>query len=100
MEGTRAALHREEITADFSNAELVPPQHISNRLRRPIEFLGHLFDRPLHEFLSQEVEFGRGPTAVINLPLNSVLNDEPPASLLGAAGVALKPDHQLLQLVT
>src|SRR5271163_1030116 len=85
VQGARQRLHREEVTANLANAELVSPQNIADGLGRPIELLRHLFDRPLHQFLSHDVEFGLGPTAVVYLSLDSVLNDEAPACFLGAA---------------
>jgi hypothetical protein len=59
------------MAADFPDAEPVSPQYTSDRLWRPIELLGHLFDRSLHELLTQDLQLRR------NFSLDSVQRRRP-----------------------
>lgn len=79
MQSTRQTLHGKKIAADLSNAELISSQHIPDCFGRPIELLGHRFDRPLREFLAQDLQLGLGPTAMVYAPLDSVWKDETPS---------------------
>lgn len=99
MEYTCQALYRKEVAADLADAEVISPEHIADRLGRAIQLLGDVLHRPLHEFLAHNVYLRFSPSPVVHLSLDPVLDNEAPACLLGSASVALKPNHELRELV-
>jgi DNA polymerase III alpha subunit len=75
------AFYREEIAPNVPQAQVVPPEHVANRLGRSVELLGDLLHRPLDQFLTNEIELRIGPPSIFRLVLDAVLNDEPPTGI-------------------
>lgn len=99
MQRAGKAFHGEKIAANLAQAEAVSPEHVADRFGRPIDLLRHLFDGTLNQFLSNDLQFGFRPSSVILPSLDSVLDDQAPASLLGAPRVALQAHYKLLEFV-
>jgi hypothetical protein len=70
-------------------------QSISKRLWTSLQSLGNFLDRVFREQLSRLIEFFFLPATVIDLSLDSMLDNETPAFFLRAAGLTLEPAHEL-----
>ncbi|MGC1363066.1 MAG: hypothetical protein WA826_17985 [Silvibacterium sp.] len=99
MKRTRQALHGKEITANFTHAEAISPEHVADRFGRPVDLLRYVFDGTLNQFLSNDLQFGFCPSSVVLPSLDPVLDDQAPASLLGAPSVTLKAHYKLFEFV-
>lgn len=62
-----------------------------------LDLLGDLFDRGFHQFLAYLVELCLRPPAVVETPLDAVLNDQAPAGLATPASVPLDARDKLLE---
>jgi hypothetical protein len=82
-------LHRKEIAPDLSQAEMIPSQHVSDRLRASLQLLRDLIDGFLYQLFTDGLELGFTPTAVFGFAFESMLDDETPAGFLGPARVPL-----------
>ena len=100
MQRARQAFHGKEIASDFTQAEAISPEHVADRFGRPVDLLCDLFDGTLNQFLSNDLQFGFRPSSVVLPSLDSVLDDQAPASLLGAPCVALKAHYKLFEFVS
>jgi hypothetical protein len=60
---------------------------------------GYFFDRELRQFLTHPFDLGVSPSAMVDTGLQTMLNDEPPALLLGTACVPLQTNDKLLELI-
>jgi hypothetical protein len=84
MKRARQAFHGKEITPDFAQAETISPKHVADRFGRPVDLLRYLFNRSFHEFFTNRFDFGLSPSSVVLPSLDPMLDDETPASFLGA----------------
>ena len=69
---------------------MVSLEHVADRLGRSIDLLGDLFYRSLNQFFTNRLEFGFGPSSMVLPSFDPVLDDQAPAGLLAAPGVALE----------
>ena len=58
MKRAGQTFYREQIASDFSQAEFVPPEHVADRLGRPIDILRCPFNRLPHEFFVNRIKYG------------------------------------------
>jgi hypothetical protein len=79
---------------------MASPEDTADCLWHPPDLLRYFFDRPLDEFYAHKVEFGLGPAAMIDTPLDPVLDDEAQTCLFGVAGTALQSNHALFELAS
>src|ERR1700732_4295792 len=75
------ALYGEKIAPNLPQAQLVPPEHVANRLGGSVQLLGDLLHRSLDQFLTNEIELQISPSSIFRFVLNAVLYDEPPTGL-------------------
>src|SRR6202451_4638811 len=76
---------------------MISLQHVADRLRCTIDLPRYLFDRSLHKLLANDLKLGLGPSSMVLLSLDSVLDDEAPTRFLWAPAVALQAYHKLLK---
>jgi hypothetical protein len=98
-EGACKALHRKQITPDLAQTEVISPKHVANCLWCPIDPFRDFFDRSLHQFFTDRLEFGFRPSSVILPSFDSMLNDQAPARFLRAPTVTLKTNCELFEFV-
>jgi hypothetical protein len=91
----RDGSQREAIATNLANTQLPPLQGISKCLWTSLQSLGNFLDRVFREQLSRLIEFFFLPSTVIDLSLDSMLDNETPAFFLRAARLTLKPVHEL-----
>ena len=77
---------------------MISLQHVADRLRCPIDLPCDLFDRSRYEFFANDLKLGLGPSSMILLSLDSILDDEAPAGLFWPPAVELQADYKLLKL--
>jgi hypothetical protein len=77
-EGACKALHRKQITLDLAQAEMISLKHVADSLGCPIDLPCYLFDRSLHKSLANDFKLGLGPSSMVLLSFDSLLDDEAP----------------------
>lgn len=76
---------------------MIPSKHVPNSIWRSMNLLRNFSHRSLNQFFANGVKLRVGPSTVVRMILNAVLNDQAPTRLSWPPAVTLDSGHQLIE---